>query len=307
MFTDYETLARSFNFKERRSSVIAIGNFDGVHRGHQFLLKEALQEAKREQAVSIVMTFEPHPQEFFGRSLQRLLTASEKAEKLKAFEFDFLLIQEFTPKFATLSAEEFCDSVLLQSLSAKSVVVGQNFRFGAGAKGNSELLKTKGLLNCQITLDLEDGRPVSSGRIRGLLSEEGKIKECNQLLGYSYFLSGRVVPGDSRGRTIGWPTANLETNRQCLPKIGVYACWAFNAAGESWKAAVNVGVGPTFDSGGKLKIEAHLLDFEGDLYGQVLRLEFVDRIRDEQKFSSLEDLKQRIELDCVWVRDRLQK
>ena len=286
---------------------VAVGNFDGVHRGHQALVTAALAESRRLGGTAVVLTFDPHPARVLqpDRAPSALTTLDQKAEALAALGISHLAVLEFTREVAGRSAEEFARGVLGGTLGARAVVVGANFRFGRGRSGDaavlSELGGEAGFDVRVVDPVLYEGEPVSSTRIRDAI-EAGAVERAAAMLGRAYSVDGRVVQGDGRGRTLGFPTANVEPVNETLPGRGVYACWLRIAQDErAWPAAVNIGRRPTFDAQGST-VEAHLLDFTGDLYGREVRLSFVERLRAEQKFSGASALRAQIEADVARTR-----
>jgi riboflavin kinase/FMN adenylyltransferase len=286
---------------------VAVGNFDGVHRGHQALAAAAVEEAERAGGTAAVLTFDPHPARVLQpqRAPSTLMTLDQKAEALAALGIHHLAVCEFTREVAGQSAEEFARTVLAGALGARAVVVGANFRFGRGRAGDAAALegfgRTLGFGVRVVDPVLYEGEPVSSTRIREAV-EAGAMERAAAMLGREYAVDGRVVHGEERGRTIGFPTANLETVNETLPGRGVYACW-FRVEGEErpWPAAVNVGVRPTFQGQG-VSVEAHLLGFSGDLYGSQARVSFVQRLRGEQRFAGVDALRAQIEQDVARAR-----
>jgi riboflavin kinase / FMN adenylyltransferase len=291
--------------------VVAVGNLDGVHRGHQALVAATVGEARRRAGTAVVLTFDPHPARVLApeRAPSALTTLDQKAEVLATLGLDRLAVLPFTADVARLLADQFVRDVLGTGLGARVVVVGASFRFGQGRTGDTALLELLGRRLGFDVLTLEpvllDGAPVSSTRVREAL-DAGAVEEAARLLGRLHFVDGTVVKGDGRGRTLGFPTANLEPLNETLPGNGVYACWA-RLPGEPAprKAAVNVGRRPTFDGEG-VTVEAHLIDYAGDLYGRALRLEFEKRLRPERKFEDLEALKAQIEADLAQARGLLR-
>jgi riboflavin kinase/FMN adenylyltransferase len=288
------------------SSSVAVGNFDGVHRGHHALVSAAVDGARAAGGPSVVLTFEPHPARVLrpSHAPAALTTLAQKQELLDALGVDRLAVLRFDEAVARLSPEEFARSVLRERLGARQVVVGESFRFGRGREGDAPGLvalgSALGFAVIVVPAVLEGGRPVSSSRVRSELAH-GHAAAARALLGRSYFVDGNVVRGDGRGRTIGVPTANIAPENEILPAPGVYAGLCALPTGEAWPAVVNLGRRPTF-GGGDLALEAHLLGFDGDLYEARVRLSFEERLRDEQRFSGKEELVARIREDVAMAR-----
>jgi riboflavin kinase/FMN adenylyltransferase len=295
--------------------VITIGNFDGVHLGHQALFAKAVERAKALEGSSLAVTFEPHPIRVLrpAVNLPLITTLKQKLELMGQFGLDVTLCLRFDQNFASLSADAFVDKLLVSRLGAAEVVVGYDFAFGHKGLGDIDLLRSKGerwgFAVHVVGPVIIDGRPVSSTRVRQEVAD-GNMEGARHLLGRHYQVAGRVVAGHGRGgRLLGFPTANLKVSDELLPGPGVYAVLVELADGRLLKGANNIGNNPTFDDGA-LSVETHLLDFEGDIYGQDIRLHFVERLRGEQRFDSPEALKAQIGLDIEraiavlepWVR-----
>ena len=288
------------------SPAVTIGNFDGVHRGHQALVRETVAHARAAGGAAVVLTFDPHPARVLApdRVPPALSTPAQKAELLEALGVDTLVVLPFTRAVAGLSPDAFARDVLAVALGARHVVVGETFRFGHRQAGDAAILaRLGGALGFTVQAVapvLDDGRPVSSSRVRDALAA-GDVVHAAALLGRAYFLDGTVVEGDRRGRTIGVPTANLETDEALLPARGVYAGPCRLPDGRAALAVVNVGQRPTF-GGRTVTVEAHLVDFAGDLYGAHLRQSFAVRLRDEQRFPGVEALVAQIRRDVELAR-----
>ena len=270
---------------EPRPRQVAIGTFDGVHRGHQAVIEGA----------DTVLTFDPHPLEVLHpAALPKLIMPFEvKRDVIDGLGVEELVVIPFDREFAALSAEEFVERVLVERLSAERVSVGENFRFGAKAKGTPEMLAARGEFETRVVPLVEvDGETVSSTRIRALVAA-GDMHGARRCLGAPFMVEGTVVEGDQRGRTLGFPTANIvPDDRLAIPGHGVYAAFA-----DGVPAAVNVGVRPTFDSGRGVLIETYLIDREEDLYGRALRVAFVERLRGERRFAGVEELIAQMKID----------
>ena len=277
-----------------QSAILTIGNFDGVHRGHQALVSRMVQAAHDADCLAGLLTFDPHPLSVLrpDMPLAYLTSADERAEVLAALGLDFVLVLPFSRQVAARSAQEFM-SVLAGNIPLRALWIGPDFALGRGREGNAARLSEIGAqlgYRVQVVPPFDWlGQPVRSSRVRALLSEDGDAAQAAELLGRPYQVWGTVTPGAQRGRTIGFPTANLMLPPgRLVPANGVYACWAWREA-RGIPAVVNVGVRPTFDNAHR-SIEAFLLDFSGDLYGETLGLSFVRRLRGEQRFSVIDAL-----------------
>ena len=293
-----------------RPGAIAIGTFDGVHEGHQALIEQTIEYARSHDMASTVLTWDRHPAETVRPDSvpPQLCTVERKAELVEATGVDRLVILEFDETLSRWTPDEFARKVLTEGLGAGAIFVGKDWRFGHKARGDVDVLARLGEeLGFEVigfTLEEVAGAPASSTRIRKALSN-GDLEFVRLLLGRPFDIDGEVVKGDGRGAGLGWPTANIATPAGFAhPPRGVYAGRA--RAGGSWhRAAVNVGVNPTFggeEGSTPMRVEAYLLDFEGDLYGESIRLEFHERLRDEVKFESIEELKAQIAADVEATR-----
>jgi riboflavin kinase / FMN adenylyltransferase len=270
---------------------VAVGTFDGVHLGHREVIRGS----------DSVLTFDPHPVSVVApQHTPKLLTTLErKAELIASLGVEELIVIPFDADFARRSAEDFVNDVLVGALGATRVAIGENFRFGHKAQGDSQRLSADGRFQTVVHPLLEvGGEIVSSSHIRGLVLA-GELSEANQLLGTPFQLSGEVMHGDERGRELGFPTANLiPEDALACPGHGVYACLS-----DGRPAAVSIGVRPTFKTGRGELIEAYLLDFDGDLYGSTLRLEFLERLRGERRFASGQELVAQMHRDVERTRE----
>ena len=288
--------------------VLMLGNFDGVHLGHQALIGSAVADAKALGGRAVVYTFEPHPLKVLApeRAPRLILTEADKMALLESYGAEIAIVQKFDLEFARIEADKFVDDYLVKRIGVSKVWVGKDLRFGKGRKGRVEDLILRGSeagFSVGVVGPVEvDGHRVSSSRIRTLI-ERGQVRQAAQHLGRYHFISGRVVPGQGRGREMGFPTANIETATEAVPLDGIYAT-LFEIAGRRWQSATSIGVNPTFGAGPRT-VESYVFDFEHDLYGQEVKLHFVDRIRDEIKFSSAETLAQQIERDVLDARKML--
>lgn len=284
-------------------SAVIIGNLDGVHRGHQAVLRQARALADARGLCTVVLTFDPHPSQVLrGFTPPRLATLERRVELLRRHGADDVVVEPFTLDFAALTPSRFAKELLVDRLGARAVVVGENFRFGAKRAGDLEALRGFGReLGFEVAaaeVAGDERGPFSSTRVRDAIAG-GDLDEATRLLGRRHSISGVVEGGDRRGRTIGFPTANLGGVPEVLPPRGVYAVFAGDRPG-----VMNLGVRPTVD-GANLRVEVHLFDFDGDLYGQSMRVHLVSRIRDEKKFSGLDELRAQIALDAEAARRSL--
>lgn len=295
-------------------SLVTQGTFDGVHVGHQAILRYLVRRAKLKGGKSVVVTFDPHPREVVhGEAVPLLATVEERAEVMEAIGIDRVIVIEFTPALSKLSAEEFVVDILVEQVGLREIVIGYDHGFGRGREGDSELLERLGEQH-GFDVDVIPAQEVehfvvSSSKIRQQLVEKGDVILAAEMLGRNYSLVGTVIKGDQRGRSIGFPTANLRVNhlRKVIPKRGVYAVRA-RVDGEDamMPGMMNIGKRPTFEGKG-LHLEVHLFDLNRDLYSQQLRIEFVERIRDERKFDSIAGLVEQLSRDRARCKTALQK
>jgi riboflavin kinase/FMN adenylyltransferase len=282
------------------ASVVTLGNFDGIHLGHQALIGGAVAEAKKLTIPSVVLTFEPHPLKVLApeRAPQMLLAHKDKIHLLQALGVDVVVIQSFDLSFAKLSADEFVRGILVNRLKAKKIWVGRDLRFGQGRKGSvADLERWGSELGFSVaTVDaiLVNGERVSSSRIRQLVAD-GHVDRVEPMLGRYHFVSGRVVAGHRRGREFGFPTANISTRTEVLPLDGIYAT-LFHLRARRLLSVSSVGVNPTFGDGPRT-VESYILNFTDDVYGEAVQLSFVRRIRSEMKFASVDALAAQIRQD----------
>jgi riboflavin kinase / FMN adenylyltransferase len=290
-----------------QSSWVTIGTFDGIHLGHQAIVRRLVEGARRVGSPSVVITFHPHPAVILKKRTHSfyLTDPYERAELLGGLGVDHVVSYPFTTQVAEMSAREFVDH-LYSHMGFEQLIVGFNFALGKGRQGD---VATLARIGKEVGFSVQAVGPVSNGgdiisssQIRTSLAQ-GEVERVTRYLGRPYRLSGRVVPGDGRGRLIGIPTANIAVwEERALPKAGVYVCIG-NALGRQWSSVANVGYRPTFESQPvQPRVEAHLLDFGQDLYGETLSLDFVQRLRDEQKFDSVEKLVEQIQQDIARAR-----
>jgi riboflavin kinase/FMN adenylyltransferase len=289
-----------------KAPVLALGNFDGLHRGHMKIIERVHRTAAERGATPVVLTFDPHPTRVLrpDKAPRVLMTEAQKMEVLAAGGMRGVAIVRFTAELSRWDPETFVRLVLVEWLGVSEVWVGGNFVFGHGRAGTFDVLRSLGerygFRADKIDPVCVRDAVVSSTRVRRLLAE-GRVDEAGVLLGRHFYIDGEVVGGDERGRVLGFPTANLRTGNEMVPPHGVYATIARTAEGFQ-PAVTNIGVRPTFDGGGAMSIETHLLRGGRDLYGTRLRLYFVQRVRDEQAFVSADALRARIDQDCREAR-----
>jgi riboflavin kinase/FMN adenylyltransferase len=310
MEEDWLRIARGLDEFPPGESVLALGTFDGVHRGHQQVIGSAVAASQAQGTRSAAVTFEPHPLEVLRPSAEPVLltTIDERLALMSGLGLDLALVIPFDLAFSRTPAQVWMDEILSQRLGARSVYVGSSYTFGHLREGTARRLQEWGrgrtIAVTLVPAVLIDGEPVSSGRIRGAL-REGLVDEAARLLGRDYSLRGRVEAGAGRGRTLGYPTANLavDSPRKILPREGVYATIA-EVAGRRYGGATNIGRRPTF-GGKELSVETHLLDFNAHLVGEPVVLHFVRRIREERAFPGPDALARQIGQDVAQVRELL--
>ncbi|MEC5317473.1 bifunctional riboflavin kinase/FAD synthetase [Brenneria populi subsp. brevivirga] len=287
--------------------VLTIGNFDGVHRGHQMLLERLKREGQSRGLPVMVMIFEPQPQELFAaeRAPARLASLRDKVNYLRKAGVDYLLCVRFDARFAANSAQTFISTLLVEKLGVRFLVVGDDFRFGAGRQGDFLLLQRAGADAGFEVISTDsfcnDGRRVSSTAVREALMRDD-LALAENLLGHPYTISGRVIHGNALGRTIGFPTANLPLRRQVSPVNGVYAVSVYGLGDEPAPGVANIGSRPTVTGDQRQQLEVHLLDRTMNLYGRHIEVALRKKIRNERRFASLEALKQQIADDVVTAR-----
>lgn len=295
--------------------MVTIGNFDGVHLGHQALIQRLVMKAREVACPAVVVTFDPHPVKvlFPERQLHRIFDFDDQVRMLARLGVDYLVVESFTKDFARLTGQEYLSDWIVKPYHPSHLIVGYDFSFGASRKGSIALLMNEAPgfgFSVDVVPPVEiEGEAVSSSRIRKAI-EQGDVALAARLLGRDFYLRGEVVNGAGRGRTIGVPTANLKSAAETLPALGVYRAQA-EVDGKMYVAAVNVGRNPTFHDRPDempVSIEAHLLDFSseksGHLYGRHLKLYFEERIRDEKKFASVDELVKQIHFDIETCRER---
>lgn len=288
-----------------KTSAVTIGNFDGVHRGHQQLLIKTKEQAKQHQAQSVVMTFEPLPEEYFApaKAPGRLSRLREKLQQIKSHDIDATWLLRFNDDLASISAESFIQDILVKKLHCKSLILGDDFRFGKNRQGDIRLLQLAAKdFNFEVHglgSQCQQGDRISSTRIRQLL-QKGQFKIARELLGYPYHMSGRVIHGKKLGRKLGFPTANIALGRPSSPLHGIYAIWAvLDKQPQAIRGVASLGSRPTLDSNNQHLLEVHLFDFSENIYGQHMTVYFEKFIREEIRFPDLDTLVKHMHKDIL--------
>lgn len=297
---------QSLSFPRPNKPVVTTGTFDGVHLGHKTILNRLIESARQIQGESVVITFDPHPRQVLypnDHSLKLLQSIDEKAARLEALGVDHLLVIKFDKAFSELSSDEFIRTVLLDAIGTKKLVVGYDHHFGKNREGSFESLRKQGMIHGfsveEIPAHDIDQVSVSSTAIRKALTL-GEIKTANSYLGYPYSLSGEVVRGNQMGRQLGFPTANLmiSSSLKLIPASGVYAV-TVEIQNRTYQGMLNIGYRPTLTEDKILTCEVHVLDFSSDIYGETVRVQFIDRLRDEKRFSGKDELIQQLNTDKI--------
>ncbi len=290
-----------------KPTVLTLGVFDGLHLGHQRIMQQVVDRAKAVNAHATAITFDPHPRSVLHpESAPPLLqTLDQRLANLEVLGIEQAIVVPFTREFASQPAEDFLSNIIRDRLHAKEVYLGKGFAFGKGRGGNIELLREKskelGFVADEVDEVQIRGQRISSSSIRKLLAD-GRVNLARRMLGRPYGVEGVIIRGNQRGHTIGFPTANLKPHNRVIPRYGVYAT-ATLIDGIWRKSITNIGVRPTFESDADASIESYIFDFDGDLYGDVLRVRFLHRIRDERKFNGIDELKAQIEKDTQRARN----
>lgn len=300
------------NLKASHQGCVAtIGNFDGVHLGHQAVLGQLSERAAEMGLPTVVILFEPQPQEFFvgAQAPARLSRLREKIKALLRYSVDRVLCLRFDAQFCALPAQDFIDRVLVQGLGVQYLVVGDDFRFGKHRQGDFAMLQAAGVRHGFQVVHMRtfaiDGERVSSTRVRDALMQ-GRMADAEKLMGRPYRICGRVAHGDKRGRTIDFPTANIFLHRQVAPVAGVFVIEMFGVPGEPIHGVANVGTRPTVDGTTRV-LEAHLFDFDADIYGRHVHVDFLHKVRDEQRFASFEQLREQIKRDVICAKQYFEQ
>lgn len=307
----YRTLPR---FDTQRPSAVTIGNFDGVHRGHQAILARLHESARERGLAATVMTFEPHPRAYFARRGQRpeliptqISSLRDKIQSLHQHQTSQLILERFDQKLADMSADDFIEDLLVRGLNTRWLLVGEDFRYGHKRSGDVDLLRRAGQrygFEVETIADIADehGHRISSSEVRNALAV-GKLQRAEHLLGHRYRISGHVVHGQKLGRSIGYPTLNVRVPAQCAARSGVYVVRAYGLSDQPIQGVASLGVRPTISHGGRLMLEVHLLDCKINAYGKLVCIEFLEFLRDEEKFPDLPTMIAAIDNDAQSARD----
>ncbi len=295
-----------------KNAVVTIGNFDGVHKGHQALINEIVKKAAAIDGTAIALTFEPHPIRVLKKNNHPPLITryDQKVELLSQSGLDVLICIPFTREFASITAKEFIEDILVNRIGMKAIVIGKDYAFGKNREGNIDFLKKYAtafgfevIVPDWIPVSGSQPNRISSTRIRELVMD-GAVEEVVDLLGRNYQIRGKVETGRNRGgKLLGFPTANIKLHDELSPKLGVYAV-TVECLGKKFKGVANIGYSPTFDDH-KFTVEVHILDFNENIYGQRIRVNFISRLRDEKKFANIEDLSEQIRHDIEKARELL--
>lgn len=309
LYKSYEEIEKPF-----KNAVVTIGNFDGVHKGHKALLKKTIEQAKKNDGISVAITFDPHPIRVIKKNGDPpLITLNDqKIELIEACGIDVLIITPFTKEFSNISSFDFMKKIIVDKIGMRTIIVGNDYSFGKDREGNIETLKEFSkefgfelIIPEWVDIDNEWKERISSTKIRELITE-GKVSYAPKLLDRYYQIRGKVVKGRNRGgKLLGFPTANINLHDELCPKKGVYAVTVECELGK-FNGVANIGYSPTFDDH-IFTVEVHMLDFDQDLYDKHLKVNFVERLRDEIKFSSIEDLSAQINKDIENARELFKK
>jgi len=295
-------------FQKFNAPSVALGNFDGVHLGHQEILKQTVESAHRKGRDALVYTFDPHPRVVLQKApdLPQITTPAERAEIFEWLGIDVLILAEFTLEFATQTPEEFVANVLVEELEARNIFIGENYRFGKDRGGTIQTLRKLapafGFSVCVVPPVLTAEAVVSSSRIRECLMQ-GEIRKANLMLGREFTIEGQVIHGHGRGKALGYPTANIKPEPKLQPPPGVYAVYC-RVCGEIFRGVMNIGDNPTFKDR-RVAYEVYILDFDKEIYGETIKVYFVERLRPEEEFSTAEDLRVQIARDVERGREIL--
>ncbi|KAA0258647.1 bifunctional riboflavin kinase/FAD synthetase [Deferribacter autotrophicus] len=289
-------------------TVVTIGNFDGVHLGHQTIVKKVKELSKEYNLKSGVITFNPHPIKFFNNEIKLIMTERKKKKIFEELGIDYFFNLEFNESIANMDPEIFVRELLVKTLKAKFIVIGYDYRFGKKKKGDYELLKLLesryGYTAFKIPPVKVDEIIVSSTNIRKLLTE-GDVDLANRMLGRAFSLEGEVIKGDGYGKLLGYPTANLKVHNELIPAFGIYATKTL-IDGKRYQSVTNIGIRPTIVNREEIRVETHIFDFNEEIYGKFIEVEFYKYLRKERKFDKITDLIGQIEKDCKLAKEVLK-
>lgn len=297
-----ESIKQIRNIEE---SVVTIGKFDGVHKGHQTLVRKTVDFAKKNKVKSVIFTFGNHPVNYFyPNRIKNIISNKDKIEIFRKSDIDVVIMIPFDEEMTKISANDFVKNILVDKLHAKKIIVGHDFSFAKNKEGNADVLKS---LSSEYNFEVEvvqpikiNGTRISSSYIRDLILN-GNIEDIREFLGDNYKLSGKVVSSKQLGRKIGFPTANIEVRKDMLiPKNGIYATKVY-VGDKVYFGATNIGYNPTVE-GKCLSVETNILQFNKEIYGEVIKIEFLERLRDEKKFSSIDELKNQLKFDTNYIK-----
>lgn len=288
-----------------KNTAVCLGNFDGLHLGHRQIISIMKEEAAATHAETVIFTFYPHPLKFFGKDITLLATPRRRQELFEEQGVDYLINAPFNSALASLPPEDFFKNIIMETLGAKIVVVGKDYRFGAERSGGTDTLSALGNkygIKCVFVEKLRsaDGEEISSSRIRCLIAE-GFVDKAHDLLGSFYSLEGLIIHGDGRGKDFGFPTVNINTSGELVPPAGVYATDIL-INGVKYPSVTYIGTRPTITSDKEMRVETNIFDFNKDVYGEFAQVFFKKRIRGEMKFSSIKELKSQMAIDSVAAR-----
>lgn len=300
--------------ERNHDTVLTVGTFDGVHAGHKVLIKRVIEEAEASGLRSVIVTFDPHPREIINpgkAGIKLLSTLDERSELLEDLGVDKMVVIPFDRDFSLLTSEEFVRDIIWEKIGVQKFIIGYDHQFGRNREGTIETVQRLGEefgFRTHVVSKQEVGdKTVSSTAIRNAIQKEGDMKLAATFLERYYLLNGRVVHGEKRGKQIGYPTANIqpENSQKIIPKRGVYAVWV-RVEGSYHQGMMNIGIRPTFD-GESETLEVHIFDFEEDIYGKEVQIQFADRIRNEKSFEGIDDLKQQLKADKKEAKNILKK
>lgn len=309
-----EIITHLKDVERNHDSVLTVGTFDGVHAGHKVLINRVVEEAEKSNSRSVIVTFDPHPREIINpgkAGIKLLSTLDERSELLSDLGVDEMVVIPFDRDFSLLTSEEFVRNIIWKKIGVKNFIIGYDHQFGRNREGTIETVQRLGnelgFSSHVVSKQEVEHKTVSSTAIRNAIQNKGDMKLAASFLDRYYILHGSVVHGDKRGKKIGYPTANIqpENTKKVIPKKGVYAVW-IRVNSEYYEGMMNIGTRPTFD-GESETLEVHIFNFDEDIYGKKVQVQFADRIRDEQPFAGIDELKQQLSKDSERAKNLLKK